>query len=96
MTMMRCNAELTIQVPGTAVKVDLWPGLEVDVEREIAPARQARAAKGEAGAADFEPGVTARPAVTIASAVGGPDGLALYFEPVAKAAKAAAPKKTEE
>lgn len=42
--MMRCNAELTIQVPGTTVRLELWPGLDVDVDRVLAPERDGRPA----------------------------------------------------
>lgn len=35
--MMRCKAELRIAVTGSNASLDLWPGVEVDVDRELAP-----------------------------------------------------------
>jgi hypothetical protein len=37
MRMMRCKADLEIHVTGTGVREVLWPGLEVNFERELVP-----------------------------------------------------------
>ncbi len=37
MRMMRCNAEIAIHVVGTDRREELWPGVEVDADRELAP-----------------------------------------------------------
>lgn len=37
MRRMRCKAELTIRIVGTEHVEELWPGLEVDIDRELKP-----------------------------------------------------------
>lgn len=37
MRMMRCKSELRISLTGSPIALDLWPGVEVDFDRELAP-----------------------------------------------------------
>lgn len=78
MRMMRCKAELTLNVRGR--REELWPGLEVDFDRELAPAVPEVAAHGVDGDPDYRPAQAARVRVTVADAVQGREDC---FEPVA-------------
>lgn len=71
MRMMQCNAEHTIHVTGTGYKEELWPGKVVDLDRVIRPAVDEAPVKGAPGDDDYQPAVTAQPALTIAEAVRG-------------------------
>lgn len=67
--MKRCRAQLSLSGPWGSVH--LWPGLDVDLSRELLPAVAATPAKGKPGTDGHIP---ARPAVsgfTVADAIAG-------------------------
>jgi hypothetical protein len=65
MRRMRCLAELTIQPTGTGLREELWPGLEVDFDRELAPGLTV--AQAIAGREDcFEPAAAEEPGPPVA------------------------------
>jgi hypothetical protein len=88
-TMKRCLAQLSLS--GSWGSEHFWPGLDVDLDRELAPAVRATAAKGREGTEGYVPPRAGVPAFTVADAVVGRENCFEDVEPPAPA-DGAAPK----
>lgn len=87
--MKRCRSQLSVAVGDKTEH--LWPGLEVDLERVLTPARPATAAIGKEGTEGHVQARAAVAAFTLGDAVAGREDC---FEEVAAPAQAAGRKHT--